>query len=157
MHHPSHPCTKRIEPNPSACDVMLFCHDRFLIISIPINPINQACCPQLVVWPSPQIHGGQFSLQLKRPGLDKFSPLPPPPPPHVFPLTLPWQERRRIESTMGQRHREVMEAVENETDERLAGLERERDTLITRVLEAEADAERQRYGPTLRSGRHLSR
>lgn len=46
---------------------------------------------------------------------------------------------------MRQQHRETTDAMLKEGAERLAGVEAERTKLLSRVLEAEAEAERQRY------------
>lgn len=54
------------------------------------------------------------------------------------------QERSRIDAAMRQQHRVATETAVQETMERLGEIEAERDKMVSRVLEAEAEAERQR-------------
>ncbi|CAM9674223.1 unnamed protein product, partial [Ectocarpus fasciculatus] len=54
------------------------------------------------------------------------------------------EERTRIENALRQQHRLADEQRVQETANRLAGLEREQHNLLSRVLEAEAEADRQR-------------
>lgn len=64
--------------------------------------------------------------------------------PGYFTLSLYDQERGRIEAAMRHQHRVAAETSLKEASDRLEGIEAEKQNLVCRVMEAEAEAERQR-------------
>lgn len=64
-------------------------------------------------------------------------------------LSLYDQERGRIEAAMRHQHRVAAETSLKEASDRLEGIEAEKQKLVCRVMEAEAEAERQRFPPVV--------